>query len=294
MRSLVIIPCWRRPEFLAATLRLIERAREAEQQRYWFAVDRDADPRIKDVIASFQFPWSMSQREGHPYHGNSYNVIEAYRAALNATAEHDLIHLIEEDVFVSSDYFEFHQDAHALGEFAFVTAVKYPRAFEPVVDFHATLEPLVRTTTHYQSLGVSFRNRALREILMMAGMFDYRSREAYYRDPVDYCSASLPDSGLPPSAAEQDGLIHRVIRADEKRGLWPIVGRAYHAGFYGYNRGAPGLNTGSKIWPAMTWREQSERLLSMTADQMNALADPLFRDIVPTQLIRPRFPLKLI
>jgi hypothetical protein len=193
----------------------------------------------------------------HSYRGNSYNVLVSYAEAMGQKP--DLIHLVEEDIFVSDDYFAWHRAAHALVGNCF--AVSGARNQNVVGDPEP--EPgAVYVHEAYQSVAVSFRPHQLAQALVHVA----RSNN-YYRDPVKYCRALFPASKIPHGNAEQDGLIHRVI---EKLGafvVYPTEPVAYHAGFVGYHRaGESPLRTGVPVQVA------ARALLEMDAAEMNRRA----------------------
>jgi len=85
-----------------------------------------------------------------------------------------------------------------------------------------------------------------------------------------------------------------VIVTHNLMGLAPRVPRAFHAGFVGYNRRSAGGEIAWREATARGWREASELLLGLSADQMNAYAGPRFRDVEPCDLIRARTPLHIL
>lgn len=272
--STVIIPCWRKPAFLEATLRLIEKARGAHRLRYLFAIDRGADPKVNEVIAGFRFlAVSSTIRRSHSYPGNSYNILEALKSVSGPGDPDDLVYVIEDDVFIADDFFEFHVDAHRLDEPFFVSACKGSRKI-----LASDAERLVYRSSEYRSLGVSFKAHRLGYVV------EHATRK-YYADMIGYCAKELPDTGLPIHHVEQSRLIHRVVRKVESWGLFPVKPRAFHAGFIGYNRGAYALEAESL---------SADALLGLTSDQMNLLADPQYRDIERCELIRSRVSLRLV
>lgn len=274
MPSTVIIPCWRKPAFLTATLKLIEKARGASGLRYLFAIDRDADPRVNEIIASFRFLVNSSTvRRSHNYPGNSYNVLEALKSVSGPGDPDDLIFVIEDDVFIADDFFEYHTDAHRLDEPFFVSACKGPRKI--LAD---DAERIVYRSSEYRSLGVSFKAHRLGYVV------EHATRK-YYADMIGYCARELPDKLLPIHHVEQSRLIHRVVRKVGSWGLYPVKPRAFHAGFAGYNRGAYAPEADELT---------ADALLSLTTDQMNLFADPKYRDIERCELIRSRVSLRLV
>jgi hypothetical protein len=109
----------------------------------------------------------------------------------------------------------------------------------------------------YQSLGVSFRPERLEKIVPHA-------IPAYFMNPVGYCHRRWPKSRIPAGNAEQDGLIHRIIEAEQGTTGYPFSPRAYHAGFVGYHR--KGLTLQG------TAGGRADRLLAMTSDDLNKAA----------------------
>ena len=54
--------------------------------------------------------------------------------------------------------------------------------------------------------------------------------------PKRYLQHHFPNSAVSISFVEQDGLIRRIQEKSQRPLAYPCVPRAYHAGFYGYNR----------------------------------------------------------
>jgi hypothetical protein len=81
---------------------------------------------------------------------------------------------------------------------------------------------------------------------------------------VNYCRRNFPGSVIPPGHAEQDGLINRIRESSGGVTVYTTQPRAFHAGFYGYNR------TGTKLGGSIERR--SVKILSMTTEEMNAMA----------------------
>jgi len=262
--EIVIVPAWRRPAFLLATLRRLEIAAEAELDvQLWITLDRRHDAATAKVAHDFQARHGRARvqvlRRTHPYRGNSYNVLQAYREAL--TVRPDLIHLVEEDVLVGADYFAFHRAAHKLAPDVLAVSAARNQNFphDPEPDPSA-----LYLGSQYQSVAVSFRPWQLSPVLEHA-------TSAYFSNPIAYCQRRFPRSRIPRGNAEQDGLINRVVeqqaRVSEGRSghvAYAALPRAYHAGFVGYHRRGETL-TG-------TVEQQADRILTMTTAEMNTAA----------------------
>lgn len=280
---IVVVPCWRRPEFLAACLRCLEGARGAEHQTYIFSIDHAYDRRVFEVLDEFVFPRrkTLISRGEHAYQGPAYNILNAYKFAFELARSDELIALIEDDVLVATDIFEFFEDALALDPDAFCVNACRNQNDRPVIHGSVSeLDALIYRHQSYQSMAVAHRRASVEEFLRHA-------TSEYFREPIAYCTRELPNHGLPDWASSQDGLIHRVIRGGHRNTLYPVTPRAFHAGWVGYNR-----SQGVEL--DLDWRLGRNKILSMTSDQMNALADPRFRDIATCALIRSRSLLKLV
>lgn len=252
------MPAWRRPDFLHATLTRLAAA-DDPALRYLIALDRGFAHAALQVVHRFTTRVgpdrvSVVRRVRHRYRGNSFNVLTGYREAL----AHDptLVHLVEEDVLVAADYFDFHRRAHDLAPDVFAVSgcrnQQFLAGHDPPPDPDAAY--LHRS---YQSIGVSFRPARLAEVLIHA-------TRAYLIDPIRYCRTHFPGSAIFPGNAEQDGLAHRVLEAGGRSTLYPALPRAYHCGFMGYHRRGTPLTGG--IF------ERGERLLTMTAEDLNGHA----------------------
>lgn len=256
MTELVIVTAWKRPDFLSAALQRLLLADDG-QQRYRVSLDRLHTRECAMVADAFKRQLgtrAQVRRRQHRYKGNSFNVLMSYREAVPLAP--DLVHLVEEDVFVGADYFEFHRQAHQLAPDAFAVSACRNQQFPPEVN-PPDDEGAVYTHVSYQSLGVSFRLEPLAQVVQHA-------RHGYFARPVAYCRQVWPHSAINPNNAEQDGLIHRMIEASGRPTVYPFSPRAYHAGFVGYHRKGASLEG--------TVEERAETLLGMTTAELNTAA----------------------
>jgi hypothetical protein len=188
----------------------------------------------------------------------------------------DLIHLIEDDIFVSTGYFTYHRSAHELAPDAFcVTACKPdldaaptgPQSFR-----QATLRPFAPT------VGTSFRPEGLRQIL------DYLPM-SYLEDRVGHLRRTFPQHPCAPHLwSGIDGAMGRVRHHMGKLTVFPEIGRAYHAGFIGAgcegeacngDAARDGYNNGPHRHGAGltgSVEERAAQLLKMRAEDFNARA----------------------
>jgi len=216
------------------------------------SLDRQGTFECRQVAQSFSTSFAdiyLRVMNHHQFHGNSYNVLSGVTDVLKLGG--DLIHVVEDDIMVSLGYFAFHEAAHEAAPDAFaVSACKNQNLLgdPPALAYrHAS----------YQSLGVSFRPDVARQVVK-------HGTPAYFGNMVEYCKRTFPGSLIPPGHAEQDGLFNRVRESRRGVTVYAAQPRAFHAGFYGYNRS--GMKLGGSIG------RRSEKILSMTTEEMNQMA----------------------
>jgi hypothetical protein len=255
--ELVIVTAWKRPDFLSACLQRLLIADDG-RQNYLICFDRGFSRECGPVAGAFIRRLGsrarIRRRAQHRYKGNSFNVLTSYREAVAAAP--DLVHLVEEDVFVGADYFEFHRQAHDIAPDAFAVSACRNQQFPPDVN-PPDQEDTIYPDVSYQSIGVSFQLDPLSEVIQHAN-------HDYFARPVAYCRRTWPNSAINPNNAEQDGLIHRMIEASGRPTVYPFSPRAYHAGFVGYHR--------KGALPGGTVAQRAARLLQMTTADLNAAA----------------------
>lgn len=277
--EIVNVIAWRRPDFLLAALTRLAQADDAAL-RYRVNVDHDPDPAVLDTaIPSFADRVGADRveviRRGPcADQGPTRNMLLALHESL--TDDADLIHLIEDDVFVSVGYFGYHRSAHALAPEAFCVTACRPDLDTPPVgpeDAHrVTLRPAAPT------VGTSFRPDRLREILAYLP-------PAYLADRAGHLRRTFPDHPCAPHEwSGIDGALGRVRHRMGRLTVYPELGRAYHAGFIGAGceGGAcggdttrDGYNNGPHRHGAGltgTVAERAAQLLKMRAEDFNARA----------------------
>lgn len=251
MKHTVLVPAWRREDMLHACLTRLSKAAN-EDVTVVVSLDRRGTPECREVVEAFSKEFGniyLRVMHFHPFHGNSYNVLSGVKDALKLGG--DLIHVVEDDIMVSLDYFEYHEAAHEAVPDCFAVSACRNQNLQGDPPAAAYLHP------SYQSLGVSFRP----EIAERAAQ---HNKPVYYGDMITYCKRMWPWSDIPPGHAEQDGVFNRIREAADMKTVYPEAPRAFHAGFYGYNR------TGTKLVGPV--EERSAKILAMGSDEMNAMA----------------------
>lgn len=232
-RDVVLIPAWRRPEFLWHCLANLKRCEGADQLHYIFRFDHGHTTELYDVIKGFPFSHEVTTAPQSAYRigKQSYNLLMGYRYAAQKTNQ--FVFMVEEDVMVRDDFFKWHYAAHAARPYLFCSiAVANPN--RRMTDTGGEDE-FYTSEADYCSLGVCFHKNVLQNFV------DPHIRHDYFVNPVDYCRRHFPGTPFGDQFAEQDGLIRRIEWWPVKghTGIaWPWVPRAFHAGLYGNNRGA--------------------------------------------------------
>lgn len=274
MNEIVLVPAWRRPDFLWAALVRIWEARDREDIVVRVCLDRYASSETEWAFNRFnervaEGKLQVRHQEPHRYRSNTINVMESYKEAV--AEGFDMIHLVEDDVMVGYDYFDFHRRAHELAPEAFAVSACRNQQFALDAD-PARDDEAVYLHPSYQSLGVSFRREVLQRAVSGVG-------EEYYRDMVWYCGSRFPGSAIPAGHAEQDGFLNRQREAGGLATAYGATPRAYHAGFCGYNR-----RGASMTGPV---EDRARKILTMSSQELNDMAHS-YKDHVAIDLDEDR------
>lgn len=213
MQDIVIVPTYDRPEMLWLCLDHLAASPDIyDGVQIWVVVDahlgqntHTSKEDIQAVIEKFpRLSLRIGYRPPHQFHGNSFNVLMAYRDAFNTKARY--VYLVEDDVMVHPLFFAWHQRQHEKEIGASIAVVKEP--------FHS----------HYASWGVCFRRETLQLIVPHCQM-------AYFQNMSRYCRTRFPPSKI---HCEQDGLFCRVLA--HHKVVYATTPMAQHVGWYGYHR----------------------------------------------------------
>jgi hypothetical protein len=238
MKNVVIIPCFKRPEYLAIMLKYIELSDLACEQKYLFAYDFGADTDNLKVIDEFPFEKIITKRA--PRYGltkQSANILMAYKEACQMTD--GKIFLIEDDIFIGKDFFKWHLQIHDDNPdiFCSIASRNHRQSFDTTNNYD---EYYKGGLSDYQSWGVCWTKKVLIEFVI-----NHFNRN-YLFSPVSYCkSIAIKESVVGSGYVEQDGLIRRIKERCGLDSIFPHVPRCYHAGVYSYNRNLKRKLTGS-------------------------------------------------
>ncbi|HEY1724456.1 MAG TPA: hypothetical protein VGF89_03460 [Steroidobacteraceae bacterium] len=237
-RDVLVLPCWRRPEFLWHCLDNLSRAEGLQDVHVVLRPDTGHDPANIEVIRAFaeRLPsFEISLPVPCPYRRTkqSANLLLAYLQAAVRTRQ--LVYLLEEDTMIARDFFRWHRAVHAAtpGLFCSIAIANPNRSVRPPADAGG----YYLSSGDFSSMGVCFEQRILRRLIAP------HVTMSYFRRPKHYVRRCFPDSAVGLGFVEQDGLLRRIQERCGCPTAYPCVPRAFDAGFYGYNR--PGALSGS-------------------------------------------------
>lgn len=249
-KGIVVIPAYRRPEFLHLCMERINLTHRAEEFNYLFALDNGYDKLNIDVVNSYINKFlSKSSRVRNwiiktpltPFTSTpakqSFNVLSAYRVAAKMIddfkenyIEDPLIILIEEDIMIAQDFFDYHIKVHEKEKNIFCS-IGVNNIHNPIIKSEKRSN-YFKSHNSYCSLGVCFKKSILERYVFPHCIPDY------YNNMQAYVESIFPESRIKGMFSEQDGLIRRIQEATpELPIIYPCIPRAFHAGFYGKNRG---------------------------------------------------------
>ena len=252
-KDICIVPAYERPEMLVVCLNLLNACWGAGEIHFIVSLDNHVGrPPHKDyqtVVNKFAQKMQIELRmlRPHQYHGNSRNVLTAYAQALGHGSEY--IFLVEEDVMVAPDFFQWSRNALEMGEFFCSVAALNVRRKDlnpPIRVSNPGEDPLpleqwvYSSRSDYASLGVGWKHDKLKSILKYA-------EPGYFSNQTEYVQREFADSRFKREFCEQDGLILRIMEREKGASVWPYAPRAFHLGWYGYNR-PKGAQFRGSVW----------------------------------------------
>lgn len=278
-RDVVLIPCWRRPEFLWHCLDNLSQAEGIEELHLLFRADTGYDRDLLSVIEEFssRFPsHQIDEPVACPYRRTkqSANVLGGYLLAASLARRY--VFMVEEDVIVARDFLRWH----------YAVQVAEPRLFCSIGtrntnrDVPDSADPQIYylTVGDYCSLGVCFESSIITQLLAA------HVTRSYFANPGAYCAEQFPGSHVGEAYVEQDGLIRRIQESQGQAHpiAYPYRPRAYHAGYVGYHR--RGSLSGS-----LRERIRAVGDVIYDVDAMRAAVErpDFFRDSIPVPLNTP-------
>lgn len=233
MHDIVIVPTYDRPEYLSLCLEKLFQARGIENKDIWVCKDNHADVgqnaeivfQISQVVREAQEvcparSMHFMHRAYHSTYGNSLNVLEAFRSAYEHDARY--VFLVEDDVLVLPDYFEWHEAVQERWHPFVSCAGRVNRSLNFAMNGPEVIDESCRdsnacvaSANAYGSWAACFK----RENLSFVGLWS------------DHYNMFCPGN-------EQDICIQSLMHQQKGFSVWPYVSRAFHMGWYSYHRTA--------------------------------------------------------
>lgn len=273
MKDIVIIPTFDRPEFLWACLDNLDlNVRGSHDKMILITEDIHADkPKgfttewemlatINEFRKRFGSNYLYRATPPHTTYGNSYNLLSAIAEAPVRGA--DKVYLIEDDVLVTPDFFEWNDEVHRSIKPWASCAGRLNRSLNFHMNGPEAIDESIKdpnachtSVSAYNSWATCFSSKAVEDITKMADSFE-KFRAGF----------------------EQDIEIQNHIRRQKLTTVWPYVPRAYHMGWYSYHR-----NGGMKLYGELGERVQALHHAVLRQDKLRALAGPQDIDAFPTK-----------
>jgi len=276
-KDVVVLPCWRRPEFLWHCLDNLTRAEGIGGVHVLFRPDTGFSPDNLEVIDSFAdrlLSFEVQVADPCPFRRTKPSANFLLGLLHAAATAKQLVFLVEEDIMVARDYFRWHRAVHAAAGPLFCSIpVKNPNRILTLPD-----DP----EAYYLSSGDSCSNGMCFDKHVLQSLIAPHVNMAYLRRPKRYIRRQFPASSIGLGFVEQDGLIRRIQEQSPLPIAWPCVPRAFHSGFFGARGG----------WHNFT---QPGGAGQSIGDRVQLLTDPIFssdamrRAVVRNSGERPEF-----
>jgi hypothetical protein len=213
MRSVVVVPTYRRPEFLALSLEKLELASGLDLDVRIYA-DVETDLESVSFVRDTYFPTAtIFLARPHPKApSGTWNILNAIAQGCATGA--DLIYHVEEDVMVRPNFFAWHQAQH-VDKLYLATCGRGVKFF---LDNFGDL---------YSNPGSCLSRRLVEQVIP-------HLCEEYYADQEGYLNRHFEP--WPEMSKLDDGLIRRVIRKMGGRVLSANPAVCAHQGFRYYNK----------------------------------------------------------
>jgi len=227
--DIVLIPTFNRHEMLNLCLEQIENA-APKDVAFMFAIDYGHDRQVVEVIDSrlkgYEKIKVFTKKHGYNQAKLSYNILEGYKRAAELTDE--FVFMIEDDVMIGKSFFDWHRQVQSQKDLFCSVASKNPNRDVRDIDD----EGMYYTSDgDYASIGICYRKEVIQDIIAI------HANASYYGDMFGYIGRVVGFEPYGKSWPEQAGMIRRLQLRSGKPIAFPYIPRAFHAGYYGKNRG---------------------------------------------------------
>lgn len=198
---------------LALTLEHLAQTRPAFQLDVRICVDHTNQERLADIdyVRDTYFPTADIYHAGNHIltPGGCWNILNSLKSGYETGAEY--VFFVEEDVFVSPDFFDRHLELQGSGDY-FVTSGRKLAYFDD---------------TFYSNPGSCYRRKKLAAVIP-------HICDLYFTDQRGYLEHYFP--GMDDAGILDDGLIRRAMRSLGGRAKCAVPSIAFHQGFHYYNK----------------------------------------------------------
>lgn len=226
--NIILIPCANRPEFLYYCVEKLKKCEEAKEMLTLFHVDFKHDKYIHNIVNRYPYNKEVIINERHGWNKLPVNILRGYKKAVERTDEY--VFMIEEDVMVGTDFFNWHIKIHEKEKNIFCSIASRNNNLDRDLQLDHSFAKYYLSHNTYQSLGVCFKKGVLNDFVLP------HANKEYFINNEQYCLSHFPDSQFKRQWTEQAGLIRRIQEKNRMPIAYPFIPRAFHAGFYGKNR----------------------------------------------------------
>lgn len=222
MKEVVVMPTLKRPEMLALSLEKINQSNNPPDDIRIF-LDTCTEEQAMEVefVRDEYCPHAMIYRAQKHIEmpGGMWNILMSLKQGYETGA--DLIWIIEEDVLVKSESFNWHRQAQASGDYLATCGRKIPR---------------LPNYNQYTNPGSCFKREMLVKVVEHIKPELFIDRRKYMDEQFGRMD-EISDL--------DDGLIRRIARFNGLKVLYPSNPTCYHIGFRAYNHFMNWVNEGN-------------------------------------------------
>jgi hypothetical protein len=231
--NICLIPAFQRPEYLQECLTNICKADNYQNISFVFCLDYGFSSQNLYIIKQSGIEHYFiikTDKTNFKLSKQSYNVLNGL-IKVSEQKEVDLIYYIEDDIFISRDFFTFAEDIFKQQPDVFTWCGTRSDNL-PVQTTDNKNAYYLTDKADFQTHGNCYNSK----------LFNKYMKEHftgnYFNNPIVYCKQFLPSKVVGEPFVEQDGLIRRVIEKNNLLIAYGHVPRCQHSGIYGYNRQA--------------------------------------------------------
>jgi hypothetical protein len=250
-KDIVVVPCWRRGEFLWHCLDNLCRADGIETVHVLFRPDTGYAQETIDVIHSFADrlgSYEIELADPSPFRRTKPSANFLFGMLHAAAKARQLVYLVEEDIMVGRDYFRWHRAVHAAASPLFCSI--------PVRNPNRSLTLPDDVSAYYLSSGDSCSNGMCFNKDVLLRLVAPHFNMGYLRQPKKYIRRRFPGSKIGLGFVEQDGLIRRIQEQSPYPIAWPCVPRAFHSGYFGSRGGWQNFSRPDSVGQSLKERVQ--------------------------------------